>query len=246
MDIQVFNKKLHKISALTENAISDGQFSPLERELILSYIRELYDIVLDEKHPLDVRQAPVVVERKMEPVYAEPIRQPEAPKATPIAEPIVIPQPVVQTVVVEEKVVAIPQPEPVLVQVVEEVVKVEPVKQAEIQKPSFVPSAASADALSELFVDEKISDLSDKLAQSPVKDLTKSMGINERIFTQQELFGNNQAHFSETLEGLNKCQSFDEAKQYLVHNVICKYDWVAEQNIKKAVTFIKLVKRKFI
>ncbi|HMU02857.1 MAG TPA: hypothetical protein PJ990_04510, partial [Saprospiraceae bacterium] len=164
MDIQVFNKKLHKISALTENAISDGQFSPLERELILSYIRELYDIVLDEKHPLDVRQAPVVVERKVEPVYAEPIRQPEAPKATPIAEPAVITQPVVQTVVVEEKVV-IPQPEPV--QVIEEVIKVEPVKQVEVQKPSFVPSAASADALSELFVDEKISDLSDKLAQSP-------------------------------------------------------------------------------
>jgi len=243
MDIQVFNKKLHKISALTENAISDGQFSPLERELILSYIRELYDIVLDEKHPLDVRQAPVVVERKVEPVYAEPIRQPEAPKATPIAEPTVITQPVVQTVVVEEKVV-IPQPEPV--QVIEEVIKLEPVKQVELQKPSFVPSAASADALSELFVDEKISDLSDKLAQSPVKDLTKSMGINERIFTQQELFGNNQAHFSETLEGLNKCQSFDEAKQYLVNNVIYKYDWVAEPKIKKAATFIKLVKRKFV
>lgn len=242
MDIQVFNKKLHKISALTENAISDGQFSPLERELILSYIRELYDIVLDEKHPLDVRQASVLVERKVEPVYAEPIRQPEAPKATPLAEPIVV-QPATHTVVVEEKVV-IPQPEPV--QVIEEVVKVEPVKQVEVQKPSFVPSAASADALSELFVDEKISDLSDKLAQSPVKDLTKSMGINERIFTQQELFGNNQAHFSETLEGLNKCQSFDEAKQYLVNNVIYKYDWVAEQNIKKAATFIKLVKRKFV
>jgi hypothetical protein len=245
MDIQVFNKKLHKISALTENAISDGQFSPLERELILSYIRELYDIVLDEKHPLDVRQAPVVVERKAEPLSAEPIRQAETPKAAPIAEPIVVPQPVAHTVVVEEKVV-IPQPEPIQIQKVEEVVKAEPVKQVEIQKPSFVPNAGSSDALAELFVDEKISDLSDKLALSPIKDLTKSMGINERIFTQQELFGNNQAHFSETLEGLNKCQSFDEAKQYLVHNVIYKYDWVAEQNIKKAVTFIKLVKRKFI
>lgn len=245
MDIQVFNKKLHKISALTENAISDGQFSPLERELILSYIRELYDIVLDEKHPLDVRQAPEVVERKAEPLSAEPIRQAETPKAAPIAEPIVVPQPVAHTVVVEEKVI-IPQPEPIQIQVVEEVVKAEPVKQVEIQKPSFVPNAGSSDALAELFVDEKISDLSDKLALSPIKDLTKSMGINERIFTQQELFGNNQAHFSETLEGLNKCQSFDEAKQYLVHNVIYKYDWVAEQNIKKAVTFIKLVKRKFI
>lgn len=82
MDIQVFNKKLHKISALTENAVSNSRIFAAERRLILSYIRELYDIVLDEKHPLDVRQAPVVVERKVEPVYAEPIKQPEAPKAT--------------------------------------------------------------------------------------------------------------------------------------------------------------------
>lgn len=70
------------------------------------------------------------------------------------------------------------------------------------------------------------------------------MGINERIFTQQELFGNNQAHFSKNIEGLNKCQSFDEAKQYLVDNVIYKYDWVAEPKIKKAATFIKFIKKK--
>lgn len=245
MDIQIFNKKLHKISALTETAIADGQFSPLERELVLSYIRELYDIVLDEKHPLDERRTPIVTEPKVEKVYAEQTRQPEPPKAIIEAEPVVSVQPIVKVAVVEEK-VDIPQPESIRAHVIEEVSKMEPIKQVELQKPTFVQSAASADLLAELFADEKISDLSDKLAQSPVRDLTKSMGINERIFTQQELFGNNQAHFSETLEGLNKCQSFDEAKQYLVNNVIYKYDWVAEQKTKKAATFIKLVKRKFV
>ena len=245
MDIQVFNKKLHKISALTENAISDGQFSPLERELVLSYIRELYDIVLDEKHPLDVRQAPIVVERKIEPLHTESVKQPETPKVAPTIQPIIAAQPIIEPTVIEE-IIEISHPEPIKIPVYEEATKVEPIKPAEEPKPTFVPSKANTETLAELFADEKIADLSDKLAQSPVRDLTKSMGINERIFTQQELFGNNQAHFSETLEGLNKCQSFEEAKQYLVNNVIYKYDWVAEHKSKKAATFIKLVKRKFV
>ena len=245
MDIQVFNKKLHKISALTENAISDGQFSPLERELVLSYIRELYDIVLDEKHPLDVRQSPVVVERKVEQAYSEPVRLPETVKVAAAVQSIEEIKPTVQTVAVEENIV-ITQPEPEQIRVYEQIVQTEVTKPQPTSQPVFVTSKENADILAELFVDEKIADLSDKLAQSPVRDLTKSMGINERIFTQQELFGNNQAHFSETLEGLNKCQSFDEAKQYLVNNVIYKYDWVAEQKSKKAATFIKLVKRKFV
>jgi hypothetical protein len=71
------------------------------------------------------------------------------------------------------------------------------------------------------------------------------MGINERIFTQQELFGNNQMQFNETLQKLNNCQNFIEAKQYLLDNVISVYDWTNEQKIKKAATFVKLVKRKF-
>ena len=49
MDTQSFNKKLNKISALADNGNADGHFSSLERDLLLSYIRELYEIVIDEK-----------------------------------------------------------------------------------------------------------------------------------------------------------------------------------------------------
>ncbi|HMT54541.1 MAG TPA: hypothetical protein PKC06_14900, partial [Saprospiraceae bacterium] len=104
----------------------------------------------------------------------------------------------------------------------------------------------SQEIMDELFAEERISDLSDKLSLSPIKDLTKSMGINEKIFTQQELFGNNQQQFITTLEKLNNCQNFTEAKQYLLENVINDFGWTSEGKVKKAATFIKLVKRKFV
>ena len=49
MDMQNFKNKLKKIAALSDNGNSEGQFSSLEKDLLLSYIRELYDITLDDK-----------------------------------------------------------------------------------------------------------------------------------------------------------------------------------------------------
>lgn len=229
MDIQNFNKKISKISALADNGNTDGHFSSLERDLLLSYIRELYDIALDGKPNINKMVAQVTVPEKV----VEHIE-------TKVIEPV-------------EK-MALEQPASVLVPAeiviestdIEKDIQIKPA--AEIKVDVIHPSPIknqNIDVLIEIFAEEKITDLSDKLASSPVKDLTKSMGINERIFTQQELFGNNQQVFNETLQKLNNCQNFDDAKQYLVENVIFSYDWTNENKVKKASTFIKFVKRKF-
>jgi len=233
MDTQSFNKKLNKISALADNGNADGHFSSLERDLLLSYIRELYEIVLDGKPNVikSVSHTPIPIQKEE-----------EAPGK--IQEPVVqehneAPVPVVNKVE--------PKPEPVVILPIIEKPEA-PQPAPEIKAVTINPAPTikhNPDALAEMFAEEKINDLSDKLASSPVKDLTKSMGINERIFTQQELFGNNQQLFNETLQRLNNCQDFGEAKQYLVENVISTYDWTNENKVKKATTFIKFVKRKF-
>jgi hypothetical protein len=233
MDTQSFNKKLNKISALADNGNADGHFSSLERDLLLSYIRELYEIVLDGK--------PNVIKSVTH--IPSPVQKEEAVPAK-IQEPVVhehaeAPVPVV--IKVE------PKPEPVaILPIIEKPEAPQPTPEIKAVTINPVPTIKlHPDALAEMFAEEKINDLSDKLASSPVKDLTKSMGINERIFTQQELFGNNQQVFNETLQRLNNCQDFVEAKQYLVENVISTYDWTNENKVKKATTFIKFVKRKF-
>ncbi len=101
------------------------------------------------------------------------------------------------------------------------------------------------DSLIELFSDASGNELSDKLASRPIKDLTKAMGINERIFTVNELFGGNQKEFENLMVALDGLSSFDEAKGVLIGSVAEKYEWASEAKQKKATGFIKLVRRRF-
>lgn len=89
------------------------------------------------------------------------------------------------------------------------------------------------------------SDLSDKLSLSPIKDLTKAMGINEKIFTINELFGGHQEEFDNMMMALNGLNTFDEAKNVLMRSVASKYDWHKKDNQKKAKHFIRLVQRRY-
>jgi hypothetical protein len=239
MDIKNFNRKLHKISSLAENANDDNDLTALEHDLLLSYIRDLYEIALDHKvsEPARRESKPVVNPITDRP-QVEQI-QPVTPSVVHVVKEIVVETPP-QVVVAEEQTARI------------EIQHIEPEKI--IEKPIEVINTIkkagkeiiSQEIMDELFAEERISDLSDKLSLSPIKDLTKSMGINEKIFTQQELFGNNQQQFITTLEKLNNCQNFTEAKQYLLENVINDFGWTSEGKVKKAATFIKLVKRKFV
>lgn len=237
MDIRSFNNKLNKISALTVTGQDDMALSQLERDLILSYIRDLYEIALDNSQATSKLSVP-----KIEAVKVAPIEQTVAVQApVKIVEEVPVPvvaEPITPTVEISQPKVDVPE----IAKPIEQIPSQEIFHSAPTPK---VSSLISPEVMAELFAEEKISDLSDKLALSPVKDLTKSMGINERIFTQQELFGNNQQQFNDTLQRLNNCQNFEEAKQYLIENVITTYGWTNENRLKKASTFVKLVKRKF-
>jgi hypothetical protein len=148
-------------------------------------------------------------------------------EAKPVKEEVVIPEPRVQEKpIVEEKVEA-PSPSPVIKEV------------EKINSPAGNPAVAA------IFDIEETNDLSGKLSARPIADLTKSMGLNEKIFTVKELFGNENDVFAKTMDTLNGFKSFEEAKSYLVSNVADKYDWASDGKIKKAQTFIKLVKRRY-
>lgn len=97
----------------------------------------------------------------------------------------------------------------------------------------------------DLFMSKKMSDLSEKLESSPIPDIKKSMGLNERILILNELFRGQSARFEEIISKLNKCSHFDEAKQYLIENVVDEFDWNNEERIKRAQNFIKLLRRRY-
>ncbi|MCB0660258.1 MAG: hypothetical protein KDC04_04945 [Saprospiraceae bacterium] len=217
-----FNKKLKKVINISETLQPSESLSALEKDLLLSYLRDLYEIVQD----VDT-SAPTVRSSKIETPQIV-----QAPKAE-----IVVPETAPQTSSPVEVVRNEPSPAP-------KVVEVAPTPEVK-STPSVTVQHQSLAHLDELFTDEAITDLSDKLASTHIPDLRKAMSINERLFTQNEQFGNDGTLMSNALEKLNAMSSFDEAKHYLIDQLVVPQNWLTENKIKKAATFIKMVKRHF-
>lgn len=232
MNWKPFLSKLQKIKVLAENAESDGQMSKLEHDLLAAYIRELYELLHAEHAAEPVKKAV-----KPEPVF---VPAPEVSAPAVVEIPVVVSKP--ETTIVEK--IQKPVEIPTIVETITETVQV-PVAVPQVTEPVKI-KAVDQGLLAELFTEEKVNDLSDKLASQKINDLTKAMGINERIFTIQELFNNDNGLFSKSMEKLNGLPDFETAKTYLSQELIPQLDWTSEKKIKKAATFIKLVRRRYM
>jgi len=230
MNIKKLSKRLSKIDMLLKSIKEDGKASKIERDLLLSYLREAYEYASEsESEELNKNKL------KSTPPKTKLQEQTPVFEAQPTDE-------VIQQIVQEE---VIPEPQPVVTSVKESST---PAKEV-IQGNTNV-SATSEDnvpqVLLDIFQPMSISELSDKLSMSPITDMTKSMGINERIFTVKELFGGDNDSFNSILQRINSFSSYDEARSYLMTGIARDQDWANESKIKKAEHFVKLVKRRFL
>ena len=243
MNLLQAKTQLEKIIALYKSMSADEKnISAIERDLMLSYIRGLYDNFLATTPvatPTEIRQTvapkPTVVEAPP-PVV-------ERPKPTPPPPPPVYEQPkYVPPVVVEKPRVEAPPPPPPVVERPKPTPPPTP-EPVRYQAPS-VPSNVSGD-IQALFEESAGNELSDRLANTPINDLTKAFGLNDRLLMQNELFANNKAVFDEILKDLNNTSSFDSAQGYLV-DFAKRYNWTANpERQRHAKAFIKLVRRRF-
>jgi hypothetical protein len=255
MNWQNFHSKLHKITMLSQSADNDGQLSKLEKDLLASYIRDLYEMLFDNKENVpdgfqNRRIKPEFAGTQAPPQPAEiPVVKEEPKQELPrnIKEIPAHEEVVIKPVTTEEVVVLKEEATTTLEVVVPDIVK--PVAEEIVQKENVSQSlnpTPDKSLIDELFFEEKVSALSDKLASQKIPDLTKAMGINEKIFTVQELFNNDNNLFTQTLQTLNTLPDFQSAKSYLLNEVIGKLDWTSEKKLKKAATFIKLVRRRYM
>jgi len=238
---------LDKINVLMKSmAVAPDQVAEIEKDLMKNYIRQLYESVLEEDGVI------VKTPAKPLPVKKQPKPKPVAVAPEPVVEPAPAPVAVAAPVVVPEPKPTPPPPPPVPEPVVEmEIVEPTPApaptpRPKPTPKPVFVPKSTGANAeLEEIFNLPNATDLSEKLSQSSIKDLTKAFSINDKILTIKELFGGDDVLFNDTLKALNKMSSFEEAKNYLVANVATKNKWDKTSKQKKAKVFAKLIKRRF-
>jgi hypothetical protein len=237
MELVKIEKKIAKISTVYDTFKEDGKISTLEKDLLLGYIRELYELVLDispkgttikSSEPLQVIPEPSVVNV----VVAVPPTAVEKPVEKTAVEPIEIKQEVIIEPVVEK---VVPKQEPAVV--------FEP-----NNEPVVVNNTAPikiSHEMNKLFTIEKAKDISERLAMSPISDISKAMSINDRMLILKELFGNDSALFNESITKLNSFLSFAEAKDMLLETVAFKYQWDNDEKLEKAEAFVKLISRKY-
>lgn len=259
MALQQSKILLEKINSLYQSITLDGEISTIERDLMLSYVRQFYEAILMESSSkfdasaLTVETKPQnampIVEKVVvpSPIVEKPIEQ---PKASPVIEMEILTPKVQEMPKVE---IEIPKPEPVQTPILKEVEQpkvqetpISPVsKIIEKPKPSsskpLIKPTVERVASNQLFEDKMSRELSDKLGELPIDDIKKGMGINERIIFLNELFDGNQADFENAISVLNNASNFDDAKHHLMI-FANRFDWSSKE--KHAKSFIRLVKRK--
>jgi len=242
MDLQQARILVRKINSLFKSMEMDGspQPTPIERDLMLSYLRQLYQSFLDDAAEGKITVSAPLVEIPATPPKPEPVAPVyESPKAyvPPVVEPPRVETPPVRIEVREEPKVYIPP-----VEVPKPVVQ----EYTPTPEPPQVPVSAPANSKVEsLFSFKKATELSEKLSEMPIADLTKGMSINDRLLYMNELFGRDMAKLDEVLRALNNFPSLESAKSYLV-GIATQYDWSQDERSEIAQSFIKLVRRRFV
>ena len=241
MNTDKASKLLKKIQALYDNLNDQGSMSALERDLLLSYLRELYDelssatpgsAVSTKRDPQPAR----IIESPPPPRPPQPV-EPEISYTPPKPEPVVAPKPP-EPPQYREPVPASAPPSDIPVQP-------EPTKQPSVPSPESLADLTD-EALEALFEYKQIGELSEKLKMQPLERIEQGMGINERILIINELFGGDSDLFRRTLDELHSLNGFEAAKHHLVSNIATRYQWSEGAKKTQAILFTQLVRRKFL
>jgi hypothetical protein len=249
MDLIRAQHLLTKIQSFLEDG-NGSTLSRLEKDLLKSYVIQLYDTLTEEApaRQNDVVRAPEMPASKINypdlpPVYGTKTIIPEPEKKV-TSEPETreefktypeIKIPVMESLMTIDR----PEPKPVRISVEEPVLKV--VHQPE---PTH-PLNAVPENLKKLFEIPFADDVSGMFTRVPVASIESALGLNERIFTLNELFGGNKALFDSTCVELNALHSYAEATDLLLRGAASQFDWSDPARIKMAEHFIRIVARRY-
>jgi hypothetical protein len=243
MNIEKFRKNLKKISKF-DNWENDTNvnLTRIEKDILLEYIRKLYKAVLEENDK-GQEQSVQKVEKPDLSFPDQAVKKKETKKAKAPQEKIKS-EPIIKKDLVEP---AIKAPEQPVIQSAKPVV-VEPVQKPEQAIEIEAKQTKYADISVEFLAifDQKASnELSEKLSMLPVDDVKKAFGLNEKIFTINELFDGNNAEFETAVKCLNELKTFSDAKDYIISSLAVKFNWDTELKLKKAEQFVKTIRRRY-
>ncbi|MGZ3949787.1 MAG: hypothetical protein ACXVBZ_00260 [Flavisolibacter sp.] len=195
----------------------------------------------------EVFAAPVVEEKKVEPVAQPQVSTIEVEETVPqpsfTSKEYSLRRPMIAEEITEEPVSRFaPQPQQVL----------NPAFSAAVETPTltqYQPKKEVNEAIS-----EKRESLNDRLKQqqtevahvlkeAPIKDLRKGIGINDRFTFVRELFRGDEAFYERSIKTINSFHIFSEAEYWINRELKFKIGWDEDKEIVKH--FYQLVRRRF-
>ena len=239
MEVQNIKKLLLKLDQIINLYEGNDALSQSEKELMLDYLRRIYSQVLKVKTE---EESDVIGAAEFEKMLGNKIQAP-GPSATPKE---------LAKEVLAEEIKPLDSPSKTLDQTPHTVeINLPEASHSPISKIETPPAQSPKPVLKEnqyeqLFDHLKVSALSEKLELVPIKDIRSGMGLNERILAQNELFNGDKNAFDQTLNDLNICGSFEEARRLLCEKVIPVYHWDKPDKEKFVDSFIKLVQRRYL
>ena len=252
MDLTKAQYLLLKIQTFLEMG-NGHELSRLEKDLMKSYIRQLYDAVSEDELSS--------VGKTFNQMEAEPVRETIEPEI--VAPKKVSPPPVAPIIVdnssanrhepaVKEEApapqasYAAPEPEVIIeqkatsAQATKEVPLTPPVESSSVE-----PKGGASEDLLRLFELSHPKEMDSRFSHVPIDDIASALGLNERIFTLNVLFGGDTDLFDSTCAKLNNLNSFSEATGILLNGPALKYNWADRESVKMAEHFIRTLARRY-
>jgi hypothetical protein len=243
MNLSQIKKKLDKVNRFFSYLESnEEELAGLDKDAFMASIRQLYEAcVITEHLPQTVATkvpSNVIQEETLDegPQFVfvqhnQPKQEVDTTQKQPKKKPAVVQEDTLERI--EEKQSVQDQQEAVVVP------SVQPAQEA-------TKSSAFNQDFEGLFSFKAATDISQKLSETPLKDLSKALGLNEKFLYINELFAGDVVQFQEAIKQLNDAKDFDEARMHLENDLIQQYDWMNKQKNKLAKDFVKLVRRRYL
>jgi hypothetical protein len=110
------------------------------------------------------------------------------------------------------------------------------------KKPSDELSFEYPESLNDRLKENK-KELSHSLTSSPIKDLRKAIGVNDRFLFMNELFRGDEAMYERSIKTIQNFSIYAEAEFWIKRELKVKIGWLDNDPIVKQ--FEQLVKRRF-
>lgn len=234
-------ESLQDIEQLIKGFPDNGDVPSIELDLSLQKLRNIYELLLVLKSPVDIRkEEPSAAAVTQSPtVFTEPV---SVTASAPPSAPVTAPPPIIQgDAVIEIEVER---------EITENVRSSEPAVAPPMQSTITHREGTEAQILSDRFKGRAT--LHETLHQSmgkegqfhaqgkPVENLLSAIGINDRFTFIRELFNGDSPAFEHAIKALNEAANFNDAYNYMTQN----YDWDMDSDAVQLL--LDIIRRKYI